>query len=271
MKTPIIFICFLLASIAYSSKQKEHPGFFCRVLKISKNKNIIILDLGREENIKRNDHGLLSYHGDLTAKIKLRQLSSTRSMWEIVEPLNMARLQSNNVFHFKFISAKKFTEDKGDLPKSEIKAQYKSPLPFPFDSKAKILFGLESGSRYRSDFDYPISAAKGNHGQRYNSSIAWLWRTQFDHRVYWGPSLKYEDQKNKFSLLDGTKIIEKKNRISFGPLAQVIFWGNEKYSLIGQFQFLANYDRLTISQNNFAFSTNSDAQFSGVSLSLIHI
>ena len=254
----------ILMAISLQSFAKEHPGFFCRIIKTSKNKSIILLDLGREKNIQENDHALLSYHGKNVAKVKVMQLSSTRSMWQVVESVMPKDISTNNVYHFKFISAKIFTEDKGDLPKTEIKAKYKSPFPYPFDSKAKLLLGLESGSRYRSDFDYPIRSRKGNHGQRYEGSLAWIWRSSFEHRVYWGPILKLQDQKNEFDLIDNTGVIERRKRLTIGPLAEITFWGNEKYSLTGQFQLSANLDRVSISYNNLLGLSN-EAQFSGLS------
>jgi hypothetical protein len=259
----IIFLT--AASLAFSQDYKEHPGLFCRITKISKQKNILILDIGREENLKKGDFALLSYHGEEVAKIAIKQLSATRSMWEVFDKISIEKLSTNAVFHFKFISAKEFTPDKGDLPESEIKADYKGPLPFPYISKSKVTLAFESGSRYRSDFDYPAPGDEGNHGQRFEFSSGWIYRSDFDHRFYFGPSVRLLTQSNKFSLSNKNEINEKRRRIGLGPLFQVIFWGNQKYSVSGLVNLLVYYDQIEIN-NTIRNSITEKASFSGISL-----
>lgn len=153
----LISILFIITGEAFGAL-KEDAKFIARILGVSDSKRTILVNRGRENGLKEEQHAKISLPTGIIARAVVVKLSPSRSVWSVYRVFKKEKIEPQTVATFKISSPVKLTTDEskalGSLAEKVDKKREKIPKDPAFERKQKqIGRQILRSQRVTSQFD----------------------------------------------------------------------------------------------------------------------
>jgi hypothetical protein len=250
---------FILFSVAAFADVDTGTRMITRVLKLSPQKKVVILNRGREDGIQIEDHARMYAEETIVGTWKAVKLSAQRSVWEAVEVPDYQKVVQDEVYHL-VISSPVVVVDDPDVKKStaDIKSELleiNAPVVNEFTSwrnwRLSALAGL--GNRPRSGYLFGEEAPYDRFGVGRKIDFQVEASRAIPNEIFTSlrgtASFRVTHADIKYPLLDAREIQEREMRWGFGFGVQWDTFETDKFRLSwGTALQMYPFDRIRIDQ-----------------------